>query len=194
MSTIHSKDRVSLCTFTFSDGRRCRTPRRPGHPSLCASHARKEAHALAGAEAGEDIARYLSGQFVSACDVSSALGRLFSAVAQGHLKPKTASTLAYLGHVLVQTLPIASTNTSTPLAPSTGAEPFAPRSSPNKPLPPSQLSPPNQPLLAPENSRPSPPANLPGINTYRSASKQATSTAFTITYAKTGGAPRTGLV
>ena len=107
MSTIHSKDRVSLCTFTFSDGRRCRTPRRPGHPSLCASHARKEAHALAGAEAGEDIARYLSGQFVSACDVSSALGRLFSAVAQGHLKPKTASTLAYLGHVLVQTLPIA---------------------------------------------------------------------------------------
>ncbi len=105
MSTIHSKDHVSFCTFTFSDG--CRTPRRPGHPSLCASHARKEVRALAGGQAGEDIARYLSGQFVSACDVSSALGRLFSAVAQGHLKPKTASTLACLGHVLIQTLPIA---------------------------------------------------------------------------------------
>ncbi len=39
----------------------------------------------------------LSGSFVSACDLSSALGRLFSAVAQGQVKPKTASTLAYLG-------------------------------------------------------------------------------------------------
>jgi hypothetical protein len=107
MSTIRSTDRASLCTFTFSDGRRCRTPRRPGHPSLCASHARQEAQALAGEEAGEDIARFLTGQFVSACDVSSALGRLFAAVAQGHVEPKTAATLAYLGQILVQTLPIA---------------------------------------------------------------------------------------
>src|SRR5229473_294050 len=44
---------------------------------------------------------------VSACDLSSALGRLFSAVAQGQVKPKTASTLAYLGQTLVQTLHLA---------------------------------------------------------------------------------------
>jgi hypothetical protein len=43
----------------------------------------------------------------SACDLSSALGRLFSAVAQGQVKPKTASTLAYLRQTLVQTLPLA---------------------------------------------------------------------------------------
>jgi hypothetical protein len=48
MSTNRSKDRSSLCTFTFADGRRCRTPRRAGHPHLCAFHARKEAQALAG--------------------------------------------------------------------------------------------------------------------------------------------------
>src|SRR6266436_2363004 len=107
MSTDRSRDRASLCTFTFSDGRRCRTPRRPGHPSLCASHARKEGQALAGDQAGADIANYLSSQFVSACDLSSALGRLFSAVAQGQLKPKTASTLAYLAQTLVQILPLA---------------------------------------------------------------------------------------
>ncbi len=107
MSIDRSRDRASLCTFTFSDGRHCRTPRRAGHPSLCASHARKEAQALAGDQAGADIANYLSGQFVSACDLSSALGRLFSAVAQGHLKHKTASTLAYLAQTLVQTIPIA---------------------------------------------------------------------------------------
>ena len=44
---------------------------------------------------------------MSACDLSSALGLLFSAVAQGQVKPKTASTLAYLGQTLVQILPLA---------------------------------------------------------------------------------------
>src|SRR6266404_2644643 len=107
MSTNRSKDRSSLCSFTFTDGRHCRIPRRAAHPYLCAFHARKEAQALAGQEAGQDIAYHLSGVYVSACDLSSALGRLFSAVAQGQLKPKTASTLAYLGPTLVQTLPLA---------------------------------------------------------------------------------------
>jgi len=37
----------------------------------------------------------------------SALGRLFSAVAQGHIKSKTAATLAYLGQTLAQTLALA---------------------------------------------------------------------------------------
>jgi len=107
MSTNHSKDRSSLCSFMFVDGRHCRIPRQFGHPYLCAFHARKEAQALAGEAAGKDIAYHLSGSFVSACDLSSALGRLFSAVAQGHVKPKTASTLAYLGQTLVQALPLA---------------------------------------------------------------------------------------
>lgn len=91
----------------FVDGRHCRIPRQTGHPYLCAFHARKDAQALAGQEAGEEIAYHLSGSYVSACDLSSALGRLFSAVAQGQVKPKTASTLAYLGQTLVQALPLA---------------------------------------------------------------------------------------
>ena len=107
MSTHRSKDRSSLCSFMFVDGRHCRIPRRVDHPYLCAFHARKEAQTLAGEAAGKDIAYHLSGSFVSACDLSSALGRLFSAVAQGQVKPKTASTLAYLGQTLVQTLPLA---------------------------------------------------------------------------------------
>jgi hypothetical protein len=107
MSTNRSNDRASLCSFTFADGRHCRTPRQTGHSYLCAFHARKEAQALAGQEAGKDIAYHLSGSYVSACDLSSALGRLFAAVAQGQVKPKTASTLAYLGQTLVQTLHLA---------------------------------------------------------------------------------------
>jgi hypothetical protein len=107
MSTVRSKDRSSLCSFTFVDGRRCRMPRRAGHPFLCAFHARKEAQALAGQQAAEEIAYHLSGSYVSACDLSSALGRLFSAVAQGQIKPKTASTLAYLAQTIVQNLHLA---------------------------------------------------------------------------------------
>ena len=106
MSANRSTARASLCSFTFTDGRQCRTPR-AAHPYLCTFHARKDAQALAAEAAGKDIAYHLSGAFVSACDLSSALGRLFSAVAQGQVKPKTASTLAYLAQSLVQTLPLA---------------------------------------------------------------------------------------
>lgn len=35
MSALRSQDRVSLCHFTFSDGRQCRTPRSPNHPHFC---------------------------------------------------------------------------------------------------------------------------------------------------------------
>jgi hypothetical protein len=55
MSTNHSKDRASLCAFTFADGRQCRSPRRNSHPYLCTFHARKEAQAFSGERAGEDI-------------------------------------------------------------------------------------------------------------------------------------------
>jgi len=88
------QDRASTCTFTFADGRQCRTPRRTSHPYLCVFHARKEAQALAGEQAGHDIASFLTGDYISA-------------IAQGHIKPKTAATLAYLGQTLVQTLKLA---------------------------------------------------------------------------------------
>jgi hypothetical protein len=32
MSSLRSQDGVSLCRFTFADGRQCRTPRSPNHP------------------------------------------------------------------------------------------------------------------------------------------------------------------
>jgi hypothetical protein len=102
-----SKDRSSLCSFSFADGRRCRTPRTPSHPHLCTFHARKEAQARASDQVGREISSYFSGTYLSACDLSSALGHLFSAVAQGHIKPKSASILAYLSQTLVQSIHLA---------------------------------------------------------------------------------------
>ncbi len=104
MSTIPSKDRVSLCSFSFIDGRHCRTPRSDNHLYLCTFHARKEAQAEAAQQVGRDLSTYFSGNYLSACDLSSALGHLISAVAQGHLKPKIATTLAYLSQTLLQSI------------------------------------------------------------------------------------------
>ncbi len=99
MSTTRS---ASLCTFTFADGRRCRTPRSSGNPQFCYFHARKQAQAQAAEDIGRDISYFFSGRYLSACDLNAALGRLFAAAAQGHVQPKTACTLAYLAQVMVQ--------------------------------------------------------------------------------------------
>jgi len=102
-----SANRSCLCAFTFADGRRCRSPRLNGHPHLCCFHAKREAQSLAAQQVGRDVSSFLSGSYLSACDLSSALGRLFSAVAQGEVKPKTASTLAYLGQTLLLSIRLA---------------------------------------------------------------------------------------
>jgi hypothetical protein len=107
MSTIHSRDRRSLCAFTFADGRQCRSPRFSADSQFCFFHARKEARARAADALGRDISALLSGNYLSACELTAALGRLFTAVAQGHLKPRTAATLAYLGQTILQSIRIA---------------------------------------------------------------------------------------
>jgi hypothetical protein len=104
MSSLSPKDRVSLCMFTFSDGRRCRSPRITGHPHFCFCHAQKEARARAAETLGKDLAYFFSGDYLSACDLSTALGRLIPAVIRGEVKPRTASTVAYLAQTLMQAI------------------------------------------------------------------------------------------
>lgn len=102
MSSLRSQDRASLCSFTFADGRRCRTPRQSGDLQFRSFHARKQAQAQAAEDIGSDASYFFSGRYLSACDLNAALGRVFAATAQGHVKPKTASSLAYLAQVMVQ--------------------------------------------------------------------------------------------
>jgi hypothetical protein len=104
MSSLSPKDRVSLCTFTFSDGRRCRTPRISSHPHFCFYHAQKEARASAADKLGNDLAFFFSGDYLSACDLSIALARLIPAVVHGDIKSKTAHTVAYLVQTLMQAI------------------------------------------------------------------------------------------
>jgi hypothetical protein len=106
MSSLSAKDRASLCSFTFSDGRRCCTPRFANHPRFCPYHAQKEARARTAQKLGKDLAYFFSGDYLSACDLSTALGRLIPAVVRGDVKPKTARTVAYLAQTLLQAIHI----------------------------------------------------------------------------------------
>jgi hypothetical protein len=47
MPSLTAKDRVSLCLFSYEDGRRCRTPRIASHPHFCFYHAQKESQSQA---------------------------------------------------------------------------------------------------------------------------------------------------
>ena len=107
MSTTRSKDRAGLCSFTFANGHRCRSLRSTSHPHLCYYHARKESQARAAEQIGRDVSYFFSGRYLSACDLTAVLARLFSAAASGELKPKTASILAYLGQTLLQSIHLA---------------------------------------------------------------------------------------
>src|SRR6266581_6955941 len=104
MSSLSAKDRVSLCMFAFADGRRCRTPRISSHPHFCFDHAQKEARARTAEKLGKDLAYFFSGNYLSACDLSTALARLIPAVVRGDVKPKTAHTVAYLVQTLLQSI------------------------------------------------------------------------------------------
>jgi hypothetical protein len=105
-AVTQKNDRVSLCLFTFSDGRRCRTPRIRNHSHFCFYHAQKEARARAAEKLGKDLAYFFSGDYLSACDLSTALARLIPAVVRGDVKPKTAHTVAYLVQTLMQAIHI----------------------------------------------------------------------------------------
>jgi hypothetical protein len=106
-AVAHKNDHTPLCLFTFSDGRRCRTPRTGNHPHFCFDHAQKEARARATETIGKDLAYFFSGDYLSANDLSAALARLIPAVVRGDIKPKTARTVAYLAQTLLQSIRLA---------------------------------------------------------------------------------------
>ena len=104
MSSLNTKDRVSLCLFIFTDGRRCRTPRTGRHPHFCFYHAQKEARVQAAEKLAEDLAYFFSGDYLSACDLSTALSRLIPAVIRGDIKPRLARTVAYMIQTQLQAI------------------------------------------------------------------------------------------
>src|SRR5437879_10024652 len=94
----------SLCQFSFADGRTCRMFRQHDHPSLCVFHARAERQIAASDPLGSELAVTLTGRFMTATDINFALGKLYKAIAQNRIPPRTASNLAFVGKLLLLSL------------------------------------------------------------------------------------------
>lgn len=107
MASLSPKDRVSLCLFTYEDGRRCRTPRISSHPHFCFYHAQKESQSQTAEKLAKDLTYFFSGDYLSACDLNTALGRLIPAVIRGQIKPRVARTVAYMFQTLMQSTRLA---------------------------------------------------------------------------------------
>ena len=107
MASLSPKDRVSLCLFTYEDGRRCRTPRISSHPHFCFYHAQKESQSQTAEKLAKDLTYFFSGDYLSANDLNTALGRLIPAVVRGEIKPRLARTVAYKFQTLMQSTRLA---------------------------------------------------------------------------------------
>src|SRR5258708_968051 len=99
------------CQFMFSDGRQCTMARSDIHPSLCTYHSDREDQ-LFGDPAGSFVTRKLDlPELYSACrdlttaaGVSRALGQVFRLLAQHRISRQEAATFAKLGHLLLQSI------------------------------------------------------------------------------------------
>jgi len=98
-----NQDRTDLCHFVFTDGRRCQLPQSLDDMGLCYFHAQKYRDHIRAQEAGRHIADFLDTDVFTASELNSAFAALFSATARGLIKPKTTTSLAYLGQLMLQT-------------------------------------------------------------------------------------------
>ena len=96
---------INRCCFESGDGRRCRMVRSPVHPKLCLFHARDEQQLLESHRLGAEISDSLTGNFMTATDINHVLGKLFTALAQRRIPRRNAATLAYIGHLMLFSLP-----------------------------------------------------------------------------------------
>ncbi len=95
---------ANRCFHSTSDGRQCRMPRWEAHAYLCLFHARQEQQVIDLDRVSTEF-RSLPGEYKTAGGLNHALGKLLALVANNRVPPRSAATLAYIGHLLLRTLP-----------------------------------------------------------------------------------------
>jgi hypothetical protein len=83
MPSLTSKDRVSLCLFSFTDGRRCRTPAPATILTSVSTTPKRRPRPAPPKSLAKDLATFFSGDYLSASDLRTALPRLIPAVIRG---------------------------------------------------------------------------------------------------------------
>jgi len=101
-----------FCQFAFSDNRNCRMLRHKNHASLCLFHSHAEQQLVESHRLGAEIATSFTGDFLTAADINHVMSKVFTALAQNRIPQRTAATLAYLGQVMLLTLPMAKKETT----------------------------------------------------------------------------------
>lgn len=106
-STTSEVNSPETCTFTFADGRHCQMSRWKRTRPFCLFHTRQEQQLqlFRPDYIGRGGTLTYTGQFRTATDVNAALGELFEATARNRVPPRKAAVLAYIGHLLLQSLP-----------------------------------------------------------------------------------------
>ena len=82
-------------------------PAPPNHPHFCYFHARRESRSTGTDKLAKDLSFFLSGEYLSANDLSAALGRVLPAVVRGDLKPRAAGIVTYIAQTLAQSIHLA---------------------------------------------------------------------------------------
>jgi hypothetical protein len=94
----------SRCQHRTPAGRRCRSAVSHSSSSLCHTHFRP----LEKQREAEELARNLVGElttFQSAFDINEVLSKLFILLSQDRISARRAAVLAYIGNLLLRTLP-----------------------------------------------------------------------------------------
>ncbi len=100
-----------FCQFAFSDNSQCRKLRHRNHTSLCLFHAHAEHQLLESHRLGAEMAATFTGDFLTAADINHVMGKVFTALAQNRIPQRAAATLAYLGQLMLLSLPMAKKET-----------------------------------------------------------------------------------
>jgi hypothetical protein len=100
ISDMQSRENVSRCEFTFSDGRQCRNRR----ASLCAHHSSKRDRKRGAKGINAPELEALCGDLTTATNINRALAQTFLLMAQGRISRKDAVAFGYLSQLLLQTV------------------------------------------------------------------------------------------
>ena len=94
------------CTFRDAAGRRCRSPRKPRHPSFCTHHARFSSDAVL-EDPQKLVAEILGAEidFSDARALNRVSGKLLEAFLSGRIPARHAAVAGYLCQQVIQTLP-----------------------------------------------------------------------------------------
>jgi hypothetical protein len=103
MSDPSVRDDASRCVFMFADSRRYTLPQYRNGTGLYYYHAQQLVNDKRLLSTANEVNRLLNSKISTACDLGYVFKQLFSAIFQGLIEPKTASTLAYLSQLVLQT-------------------------------------------------------------------------------------------